>query len=208
MTKGSQDVRVLAGWCHAWFSAAFRQAQRAFDAPEPGTDGYDGSDETELLMFVTATNNLARAARAVLGRDSDSVREFDAAIPGLKEIRDQIEHFDEYVVGEGRLQKNTGSSGDIFWQTSVSGGSISYDDGSRKKHMVLSVLSDINASGAGIENMADQESHLPDAVHVVPALESSLVLIGHVLREVGVSDTPMTTEVRQWILAQSGGRCN
>ncbi|MCX5415592.1 hypothetical protein [Streptomyces sp. NBC_00059] len=42
------------------------------------------------------------AARALLG---DGLAAFDLAVPGGKEARDVIEHFDEYAMGVGRLQQ-------------------------------------------------------------------------------------------------------
>jgi hypothetical protein len=87
-----------AAWTSTWWLAAKRQADRieqaSFDDMQP-----------DILLFVQALNNLARGARRVLGPDHPDMKAFDKALPGLTNLRDMLEHFDEYVAGRGRRQQ-------------------------------------------------------------------------------------------------------
>jgi hypothetical protein len=48
-----------------------------------------------------------RAAYRILGPTHQAILAFEAAAPDLKNLRDMIEHFDAYLVGEGNLQETT-----------------------------------------------------------------------------------------------------
>lgn len=92
------------GACWTWYQVLAAQADRLADSgfvPE----GY---------VFVIALRNLRRAAALVAStftRDEDqqaaaaALAEFDRALPGSKQTRDIIEHFDDYARGAGALQR-------------------------------------------------------------------------------------------------------
>jgi hypothetical protein len=94
-----REVRLeWASWVQVWWVAAKRQADRienaTFDDMQP-----------DILLFIQALNNLARGARRVLGPEHPDMQRFEKALPGLKDLRDMLEHFDEYVEGEGWRQR-------------------------------------------------------------------------------------------------------
>lgn len=93
------DERMWAGWMHMWFCAAERQESRLVP------DAAGVPDQGEFFLFVDAMRNVVRAARRILGAAHPAIAAFESAAPDLKTLRDMIEHFDEYVVGEGRLQE-------------------------------------------------------------------------------------------------------
>lgn len=92
------------GACYIWYRVLAAQADRLAESgfvPE----GY---------VFVLALRNLRRAAALVasaLSRAEDqhaaaaALAEFDRALPGAKEARDVLEHFDDYARGTGVLQR-------------------------------------------------------------------------------------------------------
>jgi hypothetical protein len=74
----------------------------------------DGSGLPDALLLMVALRNVHRAA--TMAQDSlqkpeanqrlvDALAAFDAALPGLIEARDVVEHFDEYRIGDGRVQR-------------------------------------------------------------------------------------------------------
>ena len=60
-----------------------------------------------LMNLAFALRNLLRIAE--VARDVPGVSEakakFEAAIPGIKDARDVLEHFDDYALGVGKLQQ-------------------------------------------------------------------------------------------------------
>lgn len=56
-----------------------------------------------LRAAVWARNHSEGEAMAAIGK---AISEFDSAVPRAREVRDIIEHFDEYERGRGDLQKN------------------------------------------------------------------------------------------------------
>jgi hypothetical protein len=88
-----------------WTKAVFVPAERLLSEETSGLP--------DAFLLVVALRNVHRAgamaaksltrpqARQLL---ADALQEFDAAVPGLVEARDVIEHFDEYTVGQGREQ--------------------------------------------------------------------------------------------------------
>ena len=41
--------------------------------------------------------------------------QFNAAVPGMKDARDMLEHFDEYIVGTGNMQGEDGNPKYSVW---------------------------------------------------------------------------------------------
>lgn len=137
--RSARDPSVVAGWCHMWFVGAFDQARRCV---EYSADEDFGRLELEALLYAQSLNNVRRGACRVLGSEAVAVSNFDARVPGLKDARDQIEHFDEYLLGVGRLQRqrsNEGQTSSHWWATGVSGGR-SFGIGGTRHQVVLEVL--------------------------------------------------------------------
>lgn len=75
--------------------------------------------EADAYMFVHALHHLRMAVLLVRRTAKASMREkideeigrFDEAVPDVKKLRNALAHFDEYVQGEGNLQRNSSSAG-------------------------------------------------------------------------------------------------
>jgi hypothetical protein len=86
-----------------WWHEALKRQQGRVEEAAPETDRVpDG------LLFVSALNNLHRAVR-LCGRHADgaldrAIAEFEKAFPQIKDMRDVIEHFDDYEQSKGKLQ--------------------------------------------------------------------------------------------------------
>jgi hypothetical protein len=100
---------------HAWLwaKAALPLAQRL------DLDDGQGSGLPDAMVLLVALRNVHRAAEMAVRHLTDAtarqvVRDalaaFDAELPGLVDARDIIEHFDEYRLGKGRLQKRNPAS--------------------------------------------------------------------------------------------------
>lgn len=69
--------------------------------------------QADAVLMLLALRNVLRAARwaaeevrPFIGDEADRILErFDRQLPGLVNARDALEHFDEYALGRGRLQK-------------------------------------------------------------------------------------------------------
>lgn len=105
-----------------WATPALTSAQRVLlgDArfsPWPAGPGDKLSERqrrSEAAMMLLALRNVLRAAewtiegpiRSDLGVDVDKImQEFHRQLPGVVDARDALEHFDEYAMGKGRLQR-------------------------------------------------------------------------------------------------------
>lgn len=88
--------RNWAHWAHDWLVTAERQSDRARDGDDPDAQG-------EAALCILALHNAATGARLVLGRGATAVQEFEQQ-SALKDIRDMLSHFDEYLAGQGNLQ--------------------------------------------------------------------------------------------------------
>lgn len=184
----------LARWSHQWFVAALFQAQRAI-AAFPAGDSVDFSQmETELLMFVDALNNARRGAAATLGSKHEAVKEFDLRAPGLKRLRDQLEHHDEYAVGRGRLQRKAEvRPGDQWWTLTV-GGRTRWSEKSARRHGVkFGVVSKaLDVEGARVREVASVE------IDLIPAVQAATNLLRGVLQAVGLSPSRFLDEADAW----------
>lgn len=88
--------REWALWAHSWLVTAERQSERARDGDDPDAQG-------EASLCVLALHNAATGAQLVLGKGAKAVQEFRQQ-SALKDIRDMLSHFDQYLAGQGNLQ--------------------------------------------------------------------------------------------------------
>jgi hypothetical protein len=98
-------VREIARWTHAWMCAAatiLHGLEAAWDDESPAASV--GTRDALTLVLVDAVRNTYRGAAAVLGSDHSAVQTFEQAVPGLKDLRDSLEHFDAYLRGTGHRQ--------------------------------------------------------------------------------------------------------
>jgi hypothetical protein len=96
MKGGDPRVEAL-GWIQTWLIAARRQVERI------EASSYEDMNP-DVLLYVQAVYNVRRGAEQLLGPEHPDVRAFDTSWPHLKNLRDMIEHFDEYVQDTGRRQ--------------------------------------------------------------------------------------------------------
>lgn len=79
--------------------------------------------EIDAISFALVLRQLIRAIEALNRRVKsaevdEALEEFYSKFPHEKEMRDILEHFDEYVIGEGRLQRDRARAGkapDEYW---------------------------------------------------------------------------------------------
>lgn len=62
--------------------------------------------QTDSLLLADALRNVLRGAERVLGKTSSAVQAFRKAVPEAENVRNMLEHFDAYVEGKGRHQKD------------------------------------------------------------------------------------------------------
>lgn len=101
------DEAQLARWAHMWAAAAVHTCdslESTWDEDEVATS--IGARDCLSLVLVDAIRNVYRGAVAVCGPKAEAVAAFETELPTLKDLRDRLEHFDEYVVGKGRAQKS------------------------------------------------------------------------------------------------------
>jgi hypothetical protein len=121
--KPSPDERqsqAIVPWTYQWLEAVDRQAHRVFTAPN------SGAGQIEILLFVMALRNLLRGAERILGAQHHEVSAFLKRVPNAKVIRDMLEHFDDYLIGSGDLQKNGEHT--VRWNVSYSSDVLDSDD--------------------------------------------------------------------------------
>lgn len=95
----SEQALEVTGWTCQWFEAVERQAQRIAEEP------HFGASQTDVLLFTVALRNVIRGAEALLGRDHPALEAFRNVVPATVDVRDQLEHFDDYVQGVGNKQR-------------------------------------------------------------------------------------------------------
>ncbi|BCY06159.1 hypothetical protein [Actinoplanes sp. L3-i22] len=107
MTTPSLQPPYDLALSHAWLWA------KACELPAARLLG-DGTGLPDALLLLVALRNVRRAAqlaaRSLTKPEAqrcitDALAKFDAALPGVKEARDVIEHLDQYAVGTGNEQK-------------------------------------------------------------------------------------------------------
>jgi hypothetical protein len=99
------SIAVREGWL--WGRAVSRLAGRI----EKSSGGID--DQVDAALLAVAYTNVYRAA--LLARDhvseqgrnllDEALARVDQGVPGARQVRDMLEHFDEYERGAGRLQQ-------------------------------------------------------------------------------------------------------
>ena len=103
--SGSRLAAYGMGACYTWYRVLAAQADRLAESGFV-PDGY---------VFVIALRNLRRAATLVASTLTSTEDQqaaaaalagFDQALPGSKEARDILEHFDDYARGTGWLQNH------------------------------------------------------------------------------------------------------
>lgn len=171
-------MKKLGQWTHRWFAAAYRSASRCESLISDLDDDRVGDLEIELMVYISCLNNFRRGAcTALRGMDELAIELFDKAVPNLKQVRDQLEHFDEYAVGTGRLQ-TAEESEDGFWAVGHSGG--------RRN---VSGRRSISARFQVSSSIYEQSPHTSE-VDLVPSLLAALELMSAVLVTTKAGEPP------------------
>lgn len=92
-----------------WAIAGAQSAERVME------DTYGIGRNADAALMVIALRNTVRAVERIrrkrqgqAARDAaEGLRQFHARVPGLKDARNVLEHFDDYRDGRGRLQAQT-----------------------------------------------------------------------------------------------------
>ena len=115
--SGSQpDVLVASEQLVTWRHAVQVQSLRILT---DGAMGYTGpfTRQVDVYLFALSLRNVIRAAQMVraaldpgpASQAATALAAFDAAVPRAADVRDVLEHFDAYLSGSGKLQKQAGS---------------------------------------------------------------------------------------------------
>jgi hypothetical protein len=105
-------VGEALAWLMVWSNAADTQGKRLL------TEGASGpaarmNRQGDAILFAFAVRQVLRAAELVrdlcppgVARDAidDALRGFHAGLPDVKDVRDVMDHFDDYATGKGKLQ--------------------------------------------------------------------------------------------------------
>ena len=84
-------------YAHAFLVAADGHARAA---KAKGVDG-----EVDGMMCIIALQNSVVGAIRTLGQGNHEVQKYKLVAGDLKDVRDMLTHFDEYALGEGKLQE-------------------------------------------------------------------------------------------------------
>lgn len=90
----------MARWTHTWMAAAVMLQTEVMPQRDLGATGRDLSG----LLLVQAARNAYRGATRLLGKDSSAIKVFEESQADMRDLRDRLEHFDDYVLGRGRAQ--------------------------------------------------------------------------------------------------------
>jgi hypothetical protein len=95
----------LRGKLQQWRWALIRQYQRVMDFDEP-----EEVRMNDLFIYpfcLRAILRIATLAEQLYGSAAirQAIVEFNQQVPNAVQVRDVIEHYDEYVLGSGKLQK-------------------------------------------------------------------------------------------------------
>ena len=140
-TTSSHEAVEVARWTHIWFISAvlvLAQLEETWD-----DDVIRSIAKRDVLAhpLVNAVRNVYRGSRAVLPDSHQEVQSFESALPQFKELRDRLEHFEDYVRGRGhaqspedadhsnplRLSSSTGGSREghvVVWRTQEKGQAV------------------------------------------------------------------------------------
>lgn len=100
-TMSEAQHHEMARWTHTWMAAAVMLQTEVM--PQQRDLGALGRDLSGLLL-VQAARNAYRGAVRLLGKDSSDIEVFEARQPDMRDLRDRLEHFDDYVLGWGKAQ--------------------------------------------------------------------------------------------------------
>lgn len=155
-------------WCLHWFTGAVNQAERVCAADQLG------DRETEFLLFITALRNSLRSASVVLGYRHAAVRTFYETCPGLRDLRDLLEHHDEYLRGQGNLQDDRRAAElPAFFTTMLSGSGGSH---------ALTVLVDTSTDPSA--------AHMSYSVDIRQSIGAALDVVRQAVDFVGAEPEP------------------
>jgi hypothetical protein len=109
----NEAVAYLGVWCHA----VEVQAIRIFAEGNGMPDG-PMTRQTDSYLFAIALRNLLRAAALLRNAAPKSawssidraLNEFERKVPHAVDLRDVLDHFDDYARGKGELQKTRGGA--------------------------------------------------------------------------------------------------
>ena len=104
-TSQAQKSKI-ASWAHAWSAAATQIyiAMENIRLPEsPATEA--GRRDALTMSLINAVRNVARGAELALGRQDPVIQDFKRNNNELTEIRDRFEHYEEYLLGQGKFQR-------------------------------------------------------------------------------------------------------
>lgn len=104
----------LASWGLGWVSAAKEVADAALASEVDG--------QTQGQLAVLAMHNARTALTELLGADHVAIVRIDQVAPDLKQCRDMLSHFEDYVVGSGRLQSKSATGERVPWWVMWGGG--------------------------------------------------------------------------------------
>jgi hypothetical protein len=109
------DVRIVLGNLHTWAHAVQIEGRRILEEGPTTADAF-----VDSILLALALRNLLRSAdlaRKVITKYDETwaldlsnevtvaIRECEDKTPGIKDLRDVLEHFDAYELGLGNLQK-------------------------------------------------------------------------------------------------------
>jgi hypothetical protein len=111
-TRFDNPAAVALDYLNRWRIAVLLQVERSTATPQGVRRFVEGD-----LLIISLTN-LRRAARfamnavqegsAAYHRIGGALGDFDSAVPGLQNMRNMVEHFDEYERGTGDAQQRGG----------------------------------------------------------------------------------------------------
>ncbi|MFE4463748.1 hypothetical protein ACFRCR_01400 [Oerskovia sp. NPDC056781] len=105
--KTVQEVdRRLVRWAHTWAAAAsetYETIESISMVESPATA--IGRRDAMTMVLIDAVRNVVRGAELAVGKDSEIVQRFNEGNPGLKDLRDRFEHYEDYVRGTGDKQR-------------------------------------------------------------------------------------------------------
>lgn len=104
-------VEDAFNYAFLWATAMERQHRRLSES-----DDTQPGDLADALLYITCLRNTLRAAYfvdEVIGSGDQGfsiywIRDFERRCPNVIAARNMLEHFDEYAMGRGRLQKGSG----------------------------------------------------------------------------------------------------
>jgi len=152
VTRDPQDEAIerllIASTLGQWAAAV--EVQRARIGDRSATEAVN---QLDAIFFAIAVRNVLRAAEwakkllpADVGRE---IERFEERVPRAQDVRDVLEHFDEYLQGTGKLQRQ----GKISNPTTFY---VRYED-----EFLLHLADDLELD---VQSAAHAASHLADAV--------------------------------------------